>query len=58
MAFEIASESYNAWVARFKDVGIEVFETRFESVQAKSVFIKDPEGNSVELICSEPPNIL
>ncbi len=55
MAFEIATEAYDGWLAKLKAQGIEPFETEFENVQAKAMFIKDPEGNSVELICHEPP---
>jgi catechol-2,3-dioxygenase len=55
MAFEIAPEDYDGWLAKLKASGIEPFETEFENVQAKAMFIKDPEGNSVELICHQPP---
>ncbi len=55
MAFEIAPETYDGWLAKLIAQGIEPFETEFENVQAKAMFIKDPEGNSVELICHQPP---
>ena len=55
MAFEILPESYQSWLAKLIDQGLEPFETEFENVQAKAIFIKDPEGNTVELICHHLP---
>ena len=58
MAFEIPPESYDDWLVKLKAQGIEPFETEFENVQAKAIFIKDPEGNTVELICHHRPNLV
>ncbi len=52
MAFEIEPEDYLEWVKRCKSKNLEVFETKFENVNAIAMFISDPEGNSVELICN------
>lgn len=51
VAFEIAPESYDAWLAHLIDKGLNPAEVVFDNVQGKAMFVKDPEGNSVELIC-------
>lgn len=55
IAFEIAPEAYHPWFERLTQEGLEPFETVFENVEGKAMFVKDPEGNSIELICHESP---
>jgi catechol 2,3-dioxygenase-like lactoylglutathione lyase family enzyme len=51
VAFEIPPASYGDWLARLQAKGLDPFETEFPGVEGKALFIKDPEGNSIELIC-------
>lgn len=51
MAFEISPDSYEDWFARLKNKGLSPAEVVFYNVQGKAMFVRDPEGNSVELIC-------
>jgi catechol-2,3-dioxygenase len=55
IAFEIAPETFDAWLERLQSEGLDPFETVFESVEGKALFVKDPEGNTVELICHSAP---
>lgn len=55
MAFEITPESYDDWLSRLSGKGLKPTEVVFDNVQGKAMFIKDPEGNSVELICNMEP---
>lgn len=42
IAFEIAPKSYDPWLERFRSEGLEPFETVFENVQGKAIFVRDP----------------
>lgn len=55
IAFEIAPEAYDAWLEKLRNEGLAPFETVFENVEGKAMFVKDPEGNSIELICHASP---
>ncbi len=51
IAFTIALEDYDAEYNRLTSHRISVRKQIFEWVQWRSLFVKDPEGNSVELVC-------
>lgn len=51
LAFEIESEDYDTHLNRLIELGLEPVEVVFESMQAKAMFFRDPEGNTLELIC-------
>ena len=54
LAFEIPFESYEAERRRLEDLGLKPQPTVFESMSARALFFKDPEGNTLELICHDP----
>lgn len=51
IAFTIALKDYDTEYERLKSHGIPIRKQVFEWVQWRSLFVKDPEGNSVELVC-------
>lgn len=53
LAFEIPPESFAAHKSRLEQLGLEPSETRFPAFQARAMFFRDPEGNTLELICHE-----
>ncbi len=54
IAFEILPENYDAFVRKLTSHGIELSHTFFPDLHARAMFLKDPEGNVVELICHHP----
>lgn len=52
LAFEIPPESYDTHLHNLTSLNLNPRKVSFSA--AKSLFIKDPEGNSVELICHSP----
>ena len=52
LAFEIPPDSYEAHHKKLQLLDLDPKEIVFESISAKSLFFKDPEGNSIELICT------
>ena len=54
LAFEIPPESYEAEKARLEERGLEVTTTRLPKMNARALFFRDPEGNTLELICHDP----
>ncbi|MEM7230083.1 MAG: VOC family protein [Planctomycetota bacterium] len=50
LAFEIPPDSAEWHRARLVDLGYEPVDTAFPAMQARAMFIRDPEGNSIELI--------
>jgi catechol 2,3-dioxygenase-like lactoylglutathione lyase family enzyme len=51
LAFEIPPESYDAHRERLDSLGLDPREASFPAMQARALFFKDPEGNTLELIC-------
>ena len=54
LAFEIQPASYDVQLQRLKELDLDPHETKFDHLQARSIFFKDPEGNVMELICHWP----
>lgn len=52
LAFEIAPEEYQSSIAYLESSGIETTLSDFPNVGAKAIFLDDPEGNRIELICN------
>ena len=53
LAFEIPPESFDDHSKRIGELGIELTLSEFPAMNARAMFFKDPEGNTLELICSE-----
>jgi catechol 2,3-dioxygenase-like lactoylglutathione lyase family enzyme len=51
LAFEIMPESYDSEFDRLTELGLQPVTTDFTNLNAKAIFFKDPEGNTLELIC-------
>lgn len=54
LAFEIPLDAYESEKARLEGRGVSVRTREFEWVHWRSLFIEDPEGNVVELVCYDP----
>jgi catechol 2,3-dioxygenase len=54
LAFAIAREDFPRELARLDGLGIPVETTTHAWVQWRSLYITDPEGNRVELVCFDP----
>lgn len=54
IAFEILPENYEAHTEFLTARGLELTHTFFPDLNAKAMFLNDPEGNLVELICHCP----
>ena len=50
-AFAIAAADYEAEKARLESAGLEVTTAYHEWVGWRSLYVQDPEGNEVELVC-------
>jgi len=53
LAFEIPPDSYDLHRERLEQLSLAPQEARFEGIRARSLFFRDPEGNSIELICPD-----
>ena len=53
LAFEIPADSYEEHKANLENAGLEVFESQFPTFGARALFFKDPERNTLELICPD-----
>ncbi|MBL8819632.1 MAG: VOC family protein [Planctomyces sp.] len=51
LAFEIPPESFEDHAKRLCELGIELSFSDFPAMNARAMFFKDPEGNTLELIC-------
>ncbi len=51
IAFTIALEDYESEKARLEDLGLDVTTAEHGWVQWRSLYVEDPEGNLVELVC-------
>lgn len=54
LAFEIPPEAYDAWRERLTSLRLAPTTSEFPALNARALFIKDPEGNTLELICHHP----
>lgn len=52
LAFEIPPDSYDAHLARLQSLDLNPREMVFPDMNARAIFIADPEGNDLELICA------
>ncbi|MEZ6235036.1 MAG: VOC family protein [Phycisphaerales bacterium] len=53
IAFQIPASAYDAEAARLRGMGIEVTPVAFAWMGAKALFFRDPEDNTIELICRD-----
>lgn len=54
LAFTIALKDYESEKRRLEALGLAVTTTTHEWVHWRSIYIEDPEGNTVELVCHDP----
>lgn len=54
LAFEIALTDYQAEKKRLEQLGLTVTTAEHAWVHWRSLYVDDPEGNSVELVCHDP----
>ena len=53
IAFEIPGHAYESEEARLQSLGLRVTRARFPHMGARALFFRDPEGNTLELICRD-----
>lgn len=53
-AFEIGLEDYATELARLQSLGVEPRTKIFDWTRWRSIFVNDPEGNTVEWVCYDP----
>ena len=54
VAFEIDLSAYESEKSRLEQLGLSVETAVFEWTGWRSLFVSDPEGNTVELVCFDP----
>jgi catechol-2,3-dioxygenase len=54
IAFEIGLEDFQAEKHRLDQLGIPVETAEHAWVHWRSLYVKDPEGNTVEMVCHDP----
>lgn len=54
LAFTIDSADFDQEVARLSTLGLQVRTTTHAWVQWRSLYVDDPEGNTVEFVCFDP----
>lgn len=54
LAFTIALEDYEPQRQRLEALGLAVTTATHEWVLWRSIYLEDPEGNTVELVCYDP----
>ena len=54
IAFAVTNDSFETENQRLLDLGLEITYAYHEWVQWRSLYIKDPEFNTVELVCYDP----
>jgi catechol 2,3-dioxygenase-like lactoylglutathione lyase family enzyme len=50
VAFAVSSDVLDAWIDRFEEAGVAVEQTYTWDENVRSVYVRDPAGNSVELV--------
>ena len=53
LAFEIGREDYDAEKKRLEECGLTVETAEHAWVRWRSLYVRDPEGNQVELVCHD-----
>ncbi|USN99575.1 MAG: VOC family protein [Phycisphaeraceae bacterium] len=53
IAFLIEEAGYDAWLARLARLGVEIEQEHVWDDGSKSIYVRDPAGNSVELITGD-----
>lgn len=56
IAFTIDRADYESEKRRLESLGFTVQTAFHEWVQWRSLYIRDPDGNNVELVCHDPPH--
>ena len=51
LAFEIPSSAYDGYVGHLRTHGLTLAFSEFPALNARAMFFRDPEGNTLELIC-------
>jgi catechol 2,3-dioxygenase len=51
VAFSVAPENFNAEAERLESLGYDLNHAYHDWVEWRSVYLDDPDGNSVELVC-------
>jgi catechol-2,3-dioxygenase len=54
LALEIAAEDFDAEQARLEGLGFQVRTGQHPVIPSRTMYVDDPEGNEVELICASP----
>ena len=54
VAFTIALEDYESELQRLRALGLTVETATHQWVKWRSMYVRDPEGNQVELVCYDP----
>jgi catechol 2,3-dioxygenase len=54
IAFEIGRADYDAELRRLRDLGLAVETAEHAWVHWRSLYVTDPEGNTVKLVCYDP----
>lgn len=54
IAFTIALEDYEAERQRLEQLGVPMVMATHEWVHWRSLYVQDPDGNQVELVCHDP----
>jgi catechol 2,3-dioxygenase len=54
VAFTIALEDYESELQRLRIIGLTVETNTHQWVKWRSMYVRDPEGNEVELVCYDP----
>lgn len=54
LAFEIDLDAYESEIKRLQGLGLAVETTVFEWTGWRSLYLSDPEGNTVEFVCFDP----
>ena len=54
LAFVIALDEYADRRRRLEDAGLEVTPKEFPFFHWRALFVKDPDGNTVEFVCHDP----
>lgn len=54
VAFTIDREDFDSELARLRSLGLTVTTSYHDWVQWRSMYVSDPEGNLIELVCHDP----
>lgn len=54
LAFTIAPDHYESELRRLENLGLDVTTAYHDWVSWRSLYVNDPDGNEVELVCADP----